>query len=280
VRTITGPALEGGEDARVRRRLQAPIEHHADERPRPVDVARSEQRVVAEQRAGADADRVHLGAKPVHQAPRAWTGDRRPLPGARGNPPVEAGARLGDDERAPVPHPREERRVEGAGGRRLDTVDHLDAPAPEIRETLPCDERIRVGHRRHDARDAGRDDAFDARARAPDVAAGFQGAVEGGPACPVSCGVERVHLGVRGAGTPVIPIADDHPSAIDDNGAHERIRARMAARTCCERECPLHQRGVTSSRAGGVYHCSWNSASTYSSGENGTRSSMPSPTPT
>ena len=68
----------------------------------------------------------------------------------------------------------------------------------------------------------------------------------------------------------------------DDARADDRVRSRASETTACVRHRPPHppcvvRRGL---RRHDGYHFSWKSASTYSCGENGIRSSMPSPTPT
>ncbi len=106
------------------------------------------------------------------------------------------------------------------------------------------------------------------------MAAGLERAVEGASAGPLPCILQGVDLRVGTACDVVQPAADDHPFAIDDHRSHHRIRTGAPAPPLRQGERLGHVEGVAR------YHFSSNSASTYSSGENGIRSPIPSPTPT
>ena len=85
--------------------------------------------------------------------------------------------------------------------------------------------------------------------------------------------VEREHFGVRLARARVPALADDHAVRRDDDRADQRIRRGDAFSAAGVKQRAPHEVGVG-------HHFSWKIASTYSRGENGSRSSTPSPTPT
>jgi hypothetical protein len=92
-----------------------------------------------------------------------------------------------------------------------------------------------------------------------------------------------MNLGMRLAGAFVRPVADDDTFSRHHAGADDRVRRRAAETAPCVLERAPHPAGVVIPRGVGgqvVYHFSWNKASTYSSAENGIKSSIPSPTPT
>ena len=81
---------------------------------------------------------------------------------------------------------------------------------------------------------------------------------------------------MRAAGEFVMPTANHDPFVVDQNSPDHRVRARPAAAAFRDRQRTPHEERVWIA----VYHFSSKSASTYSSGENGMRSSIASPTPT
>jgi len=79
---------------------------------------------------------------------------------------------------------------------------------------------------------------------------------------------------VRLAGAFVVTLSHQHAIRRHDDGANQWIRTRTPSPACGMKQRAVHPAGVVH------HHFSANSPSTYSSAENGTRSSMPSPTPT
>ena len=189
-----------------------------------------------------------------------------------GEAAVPADRGLHDDERPPFAHQRQERLVEHAGRGRAESDLDVDAVLAQVRETLAVDERIRILDRGDQSRNPGLDDLRDARSGASNVAARLERAIHRRAARARPGLFERQDFGVRLAGAPVEALSDDHTVAGHDHGPHERIRTRAAAAPRGQKQRAVHVIGV--------YHVSSNSPFTYSSGENGTRSSMPSPTPT
>ncbi len=169
-------------------------------------------------------------------------------------------------------HHREERLVEATRRVGGESDVHGHAVRAQMLEALPMHERIRIFHRRNHARDAGVDDALDARTRASHVAARLERAVQGGAAGAIAGFVERNRLCVRLADTPVISLPHDDAVTRHDHRADERIGTRAAAAALGQLQRAIH--------VVAVYHFSSKRPLTYSSAENGTRSSMPSPTPT
>ena len=77
-----------------------------------VDEARGQQRVVYQQRAGANRNRVHLRPLVMRMTGRGAGRELRALAGGRRHPPIQAGRRLQDHERALLPHRGDERLVQ------------------------------------------------------------------------------------------------------------------------------------------------------------------------
>ena len=123
-------------------------------------------------------------------------------------PPVDIGI---EGERIAAIEPRidaDAGRTIDAGGRAVlpgfvEPHLHLDAVRPQHGKAAPSDQRERILHRRHDAPDAGRDDALGARTGASGMRARFERAVQRGAAGGVARFVQRMDLGVRLAGALV-----------------------------------------------------------------------------
>ena len=127
--------------------------------------------------------------------------------------------------------------------------------------------------------DAGPHHFRRARPGPADVRARLERAVERRASRPGAGVGERQDLGVRLPRRLVRPASDDDALVVDDHRPDHRIGAGAAAAPLGECERAGHVHGVGGH--GTVdYHFSSKSASTYSSGANGIRSSMPSPTPT
>ena len=152
---------------------------------------------------------------------------------------------------------------------------------PEVAEAAPSHHRVRVLDRDHGTANPCFYDARSARSGPPGVRAGLERAVECRAASPIAGVRQRHHLGVRPARTLMGAAADHHALRVHDYGADHRIRAGAATATLGERQRPRHVPLVPRvPRLLVVHHFSSNSASTYSCGANGIRSSIPSPTPT
>ena len=147
-----------------------------------------------------------------------------------------------------------------------------DASGAKKREAAPADQRIRILDRRHHATNAGIDDALDARAGAAKMAARLERAVQRGAAGARSRLRQRPHFGVRLARALVVALPDHDAVRRHQHRANQRIRTGPAAAAGRVKQRALH--------VVAIYHFSSNRPSTYSSAENGTRSSIPSPTPT
>ena len=206
------------------------------------------------------------------------SGVRRP--GASAMRPSRLVAALRMTNGRPLAHQREERLVQRdrASRRRQPDLDR-DAVRAQEREAAAAHERIRILDRRDDARDAGVDDPADARAGAALVAARLERAVQR-RAARARAGRRRARAPRRAARRRAreIPARRRRRRPTRrrrrpaDSGWCARGRARReTARAPCIRSSTSRLR---------CHHFSSNRPSTYSSAENGTRSSMPSPTPT
>src|SRR3954465_3033556 len=187
---------------------------------------------------------------------------------------VQARGRLRDAERTPFPDGGQKRLIQTGGlvGTQADV--NRDPLRAQRGKAAAADLRKRVFHRGNDTADAGGDDAIGAGTRSSEVHAGLEGAVERGAARCLSGFVEGVHFSVRFACTLMGALPNHNPFARNDAGTDDGIRCGSAKTTARVVERALHPPQARR------YHFSWNSASTYSCGENGIRSSMPSPTPT
>ena len=194
------------------------------------------------------------------------------LPGDR-DAAVEAGRRLEDHER-PARRGRGEetadsvappRRARRRRPPRCHCAQAREAPAAHLRE--------RILHRRDDAPDAGGDDAFGARAGPAGVRARLERAVQRGAAraAPASSSAWTSACGSPAARAR--PVRRPRPRP-------RRCTRRRSGWASCGRGRGARARAPAASTRLRRLPLSWKSASTYSCGENGIRSSMPSPTPT
>src|SRR5262245_43882862 len=156
-----------------------------------------------------------------------------------------------------------------------------DAMCGQLPEALTAHTLIRIRHRRDNALDAGLDDSLRAGPRPPGVAARFERHVKGGASRQSAGFIEGIDFRVRLA-CPFVPaVREDDAVRRDEHGAGHWVGGRPPSAAAGVEERAPHHRLVERRRDPAVrYHFSWNSASTYSAGENGSRSSMPSPTPT
>ena len=169
-----------------------------------------------------------------------------------------------------------------------------DAALAQVGQPAAVHERVGILDGDDRAPDAGPRHQRRARPGPAGVRARFQRAVERRAASPRPRVREGDHFGVRSAGHLVRAAPDDHAVVVDDQRADHGIGARPPAPALRERDrfaheerCVIHAPDairVDCRTSIGIvdrtYHFSSNSASTYSSGENGTRSSIASPTPT
>ena len=107
------------------------------------------------------------------------------------------------------------------------------------------------------------------------MATGFECAIQRRAANTSSRILKGKNLGVRTTRDRVRATPDDHTFRVHDQRTDHRIGGRRGAASFGEAERLPHVEAVAIR-----YHFSSNSASTYSSGENGIRSSIASPTPT
>ena len=285
---MTGPGRRRREHARRRRRAQ-----RASRRSRAVSgrcairAARRQPRVVGQHRA-----RRRRRSRRSPRAGGAHGGRRRPRSawsarrGAAATMPSSAGAAFSDHERPTLPHEREERpRSAGAAGVGAHADLDVHAVRAQVREAAPgapagSDPRPRPRRARCPASTM----RVDAGPGAAHVAAGLERAVERarrGPRAPAASSAFTSACGppaVRGR-----PVRRRRRRGVDDDGADQRVRARAPAAPLGQEQRPRHEVSValvaiprrslttTSPRTG---------ASTYAAASNGTRSSMPSPTPT
>ena len=240
--------------------------------------------IVGQDRADADADRVDLGADAVRVAVGgAPTSARCARPGAAAIRPSRLVAAFRMTNGRPSPHQREET----ADSARRASL----APQPDV-------DRARRASRRNAkpraAAPAGFGSSIAATTRAMPAATMR---LTHGPVRPVwqhgssvqysvapraaRAGFGRARALRRAARRRARwnPCPTTTPSGGHDDRADERIRAGASAR-----RAPRETARAPCSRvvmiASSLYHFSSNRPSTYSSAENGTRSSMPSPTPT
>ena len=143
---------------------------------------RGEARVVGENGAGSDQDRVDRGALLVHALPGGNARDPRAGPVGCGRAPVEARRPLQADEWAPLPHRREPDPQECFGSIRFHVRNHLDASLPQPGRAS-CGVFARIADGVDDTRDSGGDQRLATRTRAAGVIARFEGDDGGRPGC-------------------------------------------------------------------------------------------------
>ena len=229
-------------ETRRRRRPEAAVEDHAREWMLAIDAANGQLGIVNQHGAAADADRVDLRATAMHMTVCRRRAELRPASRRFRDAAVQTRCRFEDDERPVMMHQREKRLIER--DRSLGAQSDVDAHVvrAQKREACAADERIGIFDRGHDARDAGVDDACDARTRPALMAAGLERAVQRRTARADARFGERSNFRVRLAGALVIARADDHVVSRHDDGADHRIRARAAAAARRMKQRALHVR--------------------------------------
>ena len=273
---MTGPA-SGVESTRasggVRRRRSKTTRVSGRSRNAPRAVSSG---IVGQNRAAADADGVHLGAHALRMAIGRRRRQRRPAAGRLGDAAVDARRRLEHDERPPLAHQREERLVQRdrrarrparrPPSRRARGETRIRGRAPRgfgsstaatTRATPASTMRLTHGPvRPWWQHGSSVQYSVAPRARAPASAS----------ACTSACASPARSWNPWPTTTPS---ADTTTAPTSGLGL---VRPRAARRV---KQRALHVALVLRS-----HHFSSNRPSTYSSAENGTRSSMPSPTPT
>ena len=232
--------IQGREHPRRWRRAEPTVEDDPDERPHAIDATRGEQRIVGEDGAGPDPERVDLRAFPMdasvgrlsrQSGPHAWRG---------GNLRVETERHLRRDERTPMLHHAEERSIQ----RRSFLLPHadrdLDSVVAKVRDAAAGHARIGILHGHDRTANPGFDGARRAGSGAALVAARLERAVQRRAASPRPCLVQGVHLCVRSTGELVRSTPDHHTLIVYDDRADHGIRTRTPAPAIGKRQCPRH----------------------------------------
>ena len=170
----------------------------------------------------------------------AWEVTQRLRPVGGGAAAVEGGGELPGDERPVVLH------AEGPGPvQRPRLALHqaerdLDARRAQ-RGLAAGGDRVGVGLREHDARDAGLDHRLGARSGASGVVAGLERDDRRGPAGVGPRLGERGRLGVRAPRAAVVPLRDLGPVGVQQDAADPRVRAQRDAGRARELERATHR---------------------------------------
>ena len=192
-------------------------------------VARGQPRVVDQCGAGADDHCVDDAPQRLGAGTGGCAGDSSRAAGGIRHAAVQARRALQRHQGSAVgldvlPGP-----VRPRGLGRADSLDHLDAGGAEhVAAALRLGGGIGPGE--HDARDAGLDQCLGARAGAPRVTARLEGDDGGATASQVAGVGEGDGLGVRRAGSPVVPAPDQSPVRIDDDAADSGIGRTLDVR--------------------------------------------------
>ena len=316
VTIITGPAssventrAEGGDP-------KPPIEQDSRQGTAAMDLARRQQGIVCENGPGSNRDSVDLGAHRVGVPKRIVRADSRALSHPRRHAVVDARRGLHDHERPMKGFEGEIRAVQPERALAAGTHRHIYAFFTQKIEPAATDARIGVDRRRHDPRDAGCRNTFDARACPACVTARLEGAIERRAPREISRFVERAHLSVRSSRPLVISLTHNRAVPGHNHRADHRIRTgrppaplgkieravhvldvrkhAVLGSRCCgagfwfggsgfgfePRTQNRHPEPSTKNREPLIHHLVSNNASTYSSTLNGMRSSIVSPMPT
>jgi len=230
-------ALAGG-DALIGRRL-FPLLREAG-----FAQAHIEPRVVALHGADARQHRARPLAPDVAVSARSLAGDPLAHAVVERGAAVERDRRLHAQPRPAALHAREEADIDLARlvGEQADL--NGDARRTQARNALACNQRVRVGHRDHDARDAGLDQRVAAGRRAAVVRAGFQ--AHAGRCAPhrlaVRSGVAQGHdFRVRSAGLLGVAAADHAAIGAGDDAADAWVGVRQPDRLLRQRQRVAHQ---------------------------------------
>jgi hypothetical protein len=190
-------------------RPQSAVEDDTRQRPFPEGSTRCKQRIVDQHRPRPDSDGVDLGAHTVRVAVRWDRGELCTHPKTSGNPTIEAGRRLEDDERPPLAYQCEEGLIQTGRAFCAETDFDLNPMLAQKRKPAPTHDRIRIFDCGDHARDSGISYPGDARTCSPNVTARLERAVQSCAARQRSSHIECVDLGMRFAGALVAPLPDD-----------------------------------------------------------------------
>src|SRR3954468_2797293 len=155
----------------------------------------------------------------------------------------------------------------------LDADDDVDAALAQVTQSPAVHERVGILDRDHRAPDAAVGDQRRARPGPSGMRARLERAIERGAARTLAGVLQCDDLGMRPARLLMRAASDDHAVVIHHERTNQRIGVGVPSPTLRQRDRLAHEIRVD-------YHFSSKSALTYSSGENGIRSSIPSPTPT
>src|SRR3954468_13041796 len=128
--------------------------------------------------------------------------------------------------------------------------------------------RKRIFHRGDDTADTCRDDPIGAGTSPAQMHAWLEGAVQRGAARGIARFVQRVHLRVRFACALVRALPDHNPFTRYDARTHHWIRGSSTEATARMVQGAMHPAqvlrpgAVAATARQGLYHFSWNSAST------------------
>ncbi len=208
-----------------------------------------QQRIVGHHRADADEDRVDPGAQAMAVAARGLPGD--PPAGAvgSGDLPVEARPVLPDHERPAAAHGMQPGLVDPLRLGPQQAACDVDTCCAQL--LGPAGEaRVGVVNGVDDPADSRVQQRNGARAGASGLRARLEGDHGGTTARPIPRLAQRHDLGVRAAGEDVPALAGDLPFGVQDDAAHDRVRAHRGEPACGERDGAAHRGGLHALRNG------------------------------
>ncbi len=218
-----------------------PVEQHAGQRARTVDVPRAS---AADRRSGRCLRR-RRARRPRRAG--AETSDRRPDrsvsrdPSDRPTKPsAETAALTITNGRRRVTHEKNGSFCRRAVAAPIPTSTRMPRDRRFVK-SLSSHARIRIAQRGHDASNASGRNPFDARAGPADVTARFQRGIKRGAGRAGARVIEGTHFGVRPAGGQMGALADDHPVRRYDNSSDDWIRAGAPAAALGPEQRALHE---------------------------------------
>ena len=197
----------------------------------------------------------------------------RPLAWSRGDAVVETGRHFHDDEGSTLADKREKRAVQAQCALAPDADLDGYALLTQKVEAAARDCRVGIFCRGNHSRDSRGRDPLRAGPCASGVRAWLERAIQRRAVRATARLVKRADFSVRAARLLVKPLTHNRPVFADDDCADHRIRTGRPPAALCEVERAFHVFEIS-------HHFCSNNASTYSSTENGTRSSIDSPIPT
>ncbi len=199
-------------ERRIQRHAQLPIDQHPQRRTlqrqcrgfriQPQLIATHGQpRGVHEHGIGAGQHHAGAGAQALHLGTCGRAGDPLAFAAGHRGAPVQAHREFGANERQAAFHTLDKAAVDLARLGFQHAAGDFDAGAAQQLQTATGDLRIGVLHGRHHASNASPDQRFGTGRRTPVMAAGFEGDVRGGTAGALTRLAQRMHFGMRLAGT-------------------------------------------------------------------------------